>query len=132
MSKRSACETDAVVGRNIRARRLVLNMSQTALADQLGLTFQQVQKYENGTNRIGASRLLQIAQLLAAPIAALFDGTESDGDSQSALPDYLSNAQAVRLARAFADVDDTDVRRAIADVVENIAERERRKARNKQ
>ena len=66
--------TDKYVGSRVRMRRLMLHMSQERLADQLGLTFQQVQKYEKGTNRIGASRLQHIAEILQVPISFFFEG----------------------------------------------------------
>ena len=73
-AKKGPNSTDVHVGRRVRMRRKMLAMSQTKLGDALGLTFQQVQKYENGTNRIGASRLEQISNILQVPVAFFFEG----------------------------------------------------------
>ena len=72
--KKAPNDTDKHVGSRVRMRRMILGMNQTALGDALGLTFQQVQKYEKGTNRIGASRLQHIAQILKVPVSFFFDG----------------------------------------------------------
>src|ERR1700693_5688041 len=74
MAKRSPNPTDTHVVNRVRMRRLMLNMSQTKLGDALGLTFQQVQKYEKGTNRISASRLQHISQILQVPVPFFFEG----------------------------------------------------------
>ena len=74
MAKKSPNPTDKYVGSRVRMRRLMLGMSQEKLGEKLGLTFQQVQKYEKGTNRIGASRLQHISQILKVPVAFFFDG----------------------------------------------------------
>ena len=74
MAKKAPNPTDKHVGSRVRMRRIMLNMSQEKLGDALGLTFQQVQKYEKGTNRIGASRLQQIAQILQVPVSFFFEG----------------------------------------------------------
>lgn len=79
MRKKGPHQNDVVVGRNIRIRRLAKNMSQTALAERIGITFQQIQKYEKGTNRVGASRLMQIAEALDVPIHSFFAGARSPG-----------------------------------------------------
>src|SRR5712671_5841663 len=74
MSKRRANASDAVVGRNIRTYRFARRMSQSKLGAAIGVTFQQVQKYENGTNRVGSGRLVLVAKALQVPLAALFKG----------------------------------------------------------
>ena len=74
MAKKSPNPTDKYVGSRVRMRRLMLGMSQEKLGEKLGLTFQQVQKYEKGTNRIGASRLQHISQILKVPVSFFFDG----------------------------------------------------------
>ena len=76
MAKKSPNPTDKYVGSRVRMRRLMLSMSQEKLGEKLGLTFQQVQKYEKGTNRIGASRLQHIAQILKVPVSFFFEGVE--------------------------------------------------------
>ena len=74
MAKKAPNPIDKHVGSRVRMRRMMLSMSQEKLGDALGLTFQQVQKYEKGTNRVGASRLQQIAQILQVPVAFFFEG----------------------------------------------------------
>src|SRR4026207_1137976 len=94
MAKKSPNPTDKYVGSRVRMRRLLLNMSQEKLGEKLGLTFQQVQKYEKGSNRIGASRLQHIGQILKVPISFFFDGLPSKpGDDSSKMPvaDYVSD-----------------------------------------
>jgi len=109
---RSANETDVVVGARIRLRRKQLNMTQTDLAQRLGITFQQVQKYEKGTNRVGASRLAQTAQILEVPITFFFPQPDvADGPDE--ILSLLADPQALELQRAFALVASAAMRRAI-------------------
>lgn len=115
--------TDIVVGRNIKLQRIAKKMSQTELGDRIGITFQQVQKYEKGMNRVGASRLMQIAESLEVPIQTFFEGAgaaeaESYADSPLGL---ISDRQALRLAQAFAGIGNVKVRRSIVELVEKIA-----------
>src|ERR1700727_2371498 len=81
MKSRGPQSLDKVVGRNVRVHRLAKGMSQTDLANELGITFQQIQKYEKGTNRVGSGRLFQIAALLEVPVTAFFEG----GDTQASV-----------------------------------------------
>ena len=116
--------TDVAVGRRIRSRRLLLGLSQMELGHRLGITFQQVQKYENGTNRVSAGRLQQIAQLCKVPVAFFFDGTAGKPAYPAHVTeglDFLDTAASVRLVRAFAEIDDAAVRRDIVALVEGIA-----------
>src|SRR2546423_1112368 len=104
MNKASA--TDAHVGSRVRMRRLMLSMTQEKLGQALGLTFQQVQKYEKGTNRIGASRLQHIAQILQIPVPFFFEGLpEHDDTAATPSPDfvnqYLASAEGLALTKAF-------------------------------
>jgi transcriptional regulator with XRE-family HTH domain len=110
------------VGRNIRIYRLQRGLTQTELADQLELTFQQVQKYEKGTNRVGSGRLLKIATFLGVPVTALFKGSDEmeDTDKQSIF-DQLAKPHANRLLQAFARIDDDGLRRSVVQLVEEIA-----------
>ena len=133
MSKRSGDPQDIEVGRRIRARRLAKGMSQTVLATELGLTFQQVQKYEKGTNRIGASRIQQISGILQVPVSFLFEGgpggnINADGSREATSPayvsDFLATSEGLALTRAFTRISDTKLRRSIVDMVEQIAARE--------
>jgi transcriptional regulator with XRE-family HTH domain len=113
---------DRLVGRNIRIYRLQKGLTQTELADELGLTFQQVQKYEKGTNRVGSGRLLKIATFLGVPVTALFKGSDemADTDKQSIF-DQLAKPHANRLLQAFARIDDDGLRRSVVQLVEDIA-----------
>src|SRR2546423_1511826 len=123
---------DADVGRRIRAQRLVCNMSQTELGNRVGITFQQIQKYEKGVNRVGAGRLARIADVLKVPVAYFFagDDTPSDsGDSVNAGLSFLETAGAVRLARAYSQIEDAHVRRALVELAEELAGRKTRKPR---
>jgi transcriptional regulator with XRE-family HTH domain len=113
---------DIEVGRRIRVRRLERQMSQTELAEQLGVTFQQVQKYEKGVNRVGAARLQRIANALDVPISFFFTVGDRSSQMESVMP-FLETAHAVRLMRAFANISDPAVQRSILDLVERIARR---------
>jgi transcriptional regulator with XRE-family HTH domain len=122
MSRKGPDSVDRIVGRNIRIYRLQRGLTQTELADQLDLTFQQVQKYEKGTNRVGSGRLLKIATFLGVPVTALFKGSDemADTDKQS-LFDQLAKPHANRLLQAFARIDDDGLRRSVVQLVEEIA-----------
>jgi transcriptional regulator with XRE-family HTH domain len=116
---------DKYVGSRVRMRRLMLGMSQEKLADAIGLTFQQVQKYEKGTNRMGASRLQQIANVLEVPPTYFFDG--SPGQSRTHhnsmpdfMPDFTSTSDGLALARAFLRLPKT-LRRSVVHLVEEMA-----------
>jgi transcriptional regulator with XRE-family HTH domain len=127
LAKKGPLPTDVVVGRNIRLRRLEKRLSQTDLGHRLGVTFQQIQKYENGTNRVGAGRLLQIAEVLDVPVQSFFEGARPGDIPETGSPSKLiSGPQALRLARAFARIEDSTVRRAVVGLVEGIADRKKR------
>jgi transcriptional regulator with XRE-family HTH domain len=117
---------DKHVGSRVRMRRVLVGLSQEKLGDSLGVTFQQVQKYEKGTNRIGASRLQQISKVLGVPVSFFFDdapGEENktdgfaDGGSSDYVVDFLSTSEGIALNRAFLRVRDPRVRRRIVDLV---------------
>lgn len=113
---------DVAVGRNIRMHRIAIKLSQEALGDRIGVTFQQVQKYEKGTNRVGASRLNMIATVLGIPVSRFFDDvTPSGRKNQPALTELLAEPRALRLARAFAEISDGDLRQTIVQLVERLA-----------
>jgi transcriptional regulator with XRE-family HTH domain len=131
MGKKSPQQTDVVVGHNVRFWRLERKMSQTDLANLLGLTFQQIQKYENGANRVGASRLMQIAQALDVPIHAFFDGAGPQTDDPVSPIRFVGDQQALRLVQAFADIEDAGLRRSVVSLVEGIAERKTQEGRAK-
>jgi transcriptional regulator with XRE-family HTH domain len=129
MGTKRAGPVDAIVGRRIRTRRLLLAMTQTQLAQQLGVSFQQVQKYENGTNRVGAGRLVQIAQILGIPIDALLQGLNAPTRKTLQADDpleLLSTGAAVRLAQAFSQISDRQIRNALVSLAEGIAAGRRR------
>jgi transcriptional regulator with XRE-family HTH domain len=122
MSARSPSSIDVAIGRNVRIRRLAKGLSQSQLAKRLGLTFQQVQKYEVGAGRIGSSRLLRIAASLEVPVAALFEGV--DGAANARAPSMLSllaDARSFRLARSFAAIKNAGLRLSIVGLVEGVA-----------
>ena len=117
---------DKHVGTRVRMRRKMLDISQVKLGDALGLTFQQVQKYEKGTNRIGASRMQQIAQVLKVPVEFFFEGAPdaismSASDISSSINDFISSTDGLRLVAAFMKIKDTDLRRRIVRLVDGIA-----------
>jgi len=116
---------DIDVGRRIRAQRLVRGMSQTDLADRIGITFQQVQKYEKGVNRVGAGRLTRIAEVLGVPVAFLFgasdSGTPAFGNGGNEAFAFLETAGALRLVHAYADIKNPRIRRALVTLAEQIA-----------
>jgi transcriptional regulator with XRE-family HTH domain len=128
--KRIANPVDKHVGSRIRMRRLMLGMSQEKLGNGLGLTFQQVQKYEKGTNRIGASRLQLISQLLQVPVPFFFEGAphlpgQSIGIGPAPSPAYVFNFLAttdgLALTKAFMQIQQPGLRRRIVHLVEEIA-----------
>jgi transcriptional regulator with XRE-family HTH domain len=113
---------DIAVGCNVRLWRIAKGLSQAQLANRLGVTFQQIQKYEAGSNRIGTGRLVKLASILGISIAALFDGAEGTGPSRSRLA-LIADKRSFRLARAFAAIADTTVRLSLVNIVEQIAKR---------
>ena len=131
MTKKAPNPIDKHVGSRVRMRRMMLSMSQEKLGDALGLTFQQVQKYEKGTNRIGASRLQQIAHTLQVPVAFFFEGAPdlgavspngmSEAPSPTYVSDFLATSDGLALTKAFMRIHDAKLRRRIVDLVEHIA-----------
>jgi transcriptional regulator with XRE-family HTH domain len=133
MSTKAPNPVDKYVGSRVRMRRIMLGMSQEKLGEALGLTFQQVQKYEKGTNRIGASRIQQISGILQVPVSFLFEGgpggsMSADGSAEATSPsyvsDFLATSEGLTLTRAFTRISDSKLRRSIVDMVEQIAARE--------
>ncbi len=133
MSTKTPDPIDKYVGSRVRMRRIMLGMSQEKLGNSLGLTFQQVQKYEKGTNRIGASRLQQIADVLQVPVQFMFEGAPisagsangfSEAPSPAYVSDFLSTSEGLALTRAFTRIHDAKLRRSIVDLVEQVAARE--------
>lgn len=126
MAEKSANPIDSHVGSRVRMRRLMLDMSQEKLADALGLTFQQVQKYEKGTNRIGASRMQQISNILKVPVAFFFDGAPQPGkqldQSRTAITRLLATPDGLALVTAFVKIKNPKVRRSVVQLVEHVAD----------
>jgi transcriptional regulator with XRE-family HTH domain len=123
---------DIHVGSRVRLRRTMMGMSQEKLGDSLGITFQQIQKYEKGTNRMGASRLQNIAVVLNTPVAFFFedapqsvDETAGEGINESKSPnyivDFLSSSEGLQLNRAFVKIENNIIRRRIIDLVKSLA-----------
>src|SRR6202521_5010685 len=122
MAKRGPDPQDIQVGQRVRALRLERGMSQTNLADQLGLTFQQVQKYEKGANRIGAGRLHRISEILGVPVSTLFASSDGPHESSKKLFEFIDTAASVRIMRAFSKVRDPKVQQALTRLAEAIAQ----------
>lgn len=131
---RRANTMDAHVGTRVRLRRMELGMSQERLGERLGLTFQQVQKYEKGTNRIGASRLYDLAQVLGVAIAYFYEGAQVEPQMLSGgaggfaertpepyMATFLASREGVELNRAFQRITDPRVRRTIIELCRSIA-----------
>jgi len=130
-NKKRPNPTDTHVGSRIRLRRNMLGMSQEKLGENLGITFQQIQKYEKGTNRVGASRLQAIANILGVPVAFFFEdlpghdaggnrGFAEDSSASFAL-DFCTSAEGLQLNRAFVKITDLKVRRRIIELVKSLA-----------
>jgi len=122
---------DHHVGSRVRLRRMLLGMSQERLGESIGITFQQVQKYEKGVNRIGASRLLQISEILDVPVEFFFeeaphiDGRREPGmaeaDSETFILEFLNSREGLELNRAFAKIADPKVRKRVVNLVRSLS-----------
>ena len=127
MEKKKPNPIDVHVGGRVRTRRLALGISQEKLGGALGLTFQQVQKYEKGTNRMGSSRLQQIANILQVPVTFFFEGApgqtkaESKAPSSNYVSDFLATADGLALTKAFMRIKDAKLRRSIVNLVDDVA-----------
>jgi len=126
---------DVHVGSRVRLRRMFIGMSQERLGEQMSLTFQQIQKYEKGTNRIGASRLFQLAEVLNVPVGFFFEGLDvphpaaqaagfAEPNSETYVMDFLDSREGVELNRAFVRIKDPKVRKSIVDMVRAMADAE--------
>jgi transcriptional regulator with XRE-family HTH domain len=130
LNRKSPDLIDRHVGSRVRMRRMMLDMSQTDLGQAFGVSYQQIQKYEKGLNRMGASRLQQAANILGVSVSFFFEnlpGTQPPGQG-APLPDYIdefvSSYDGMRLIRAFMRLDNGGVRRAIVTLVEEISSRD--------
>ena len=132
MAKKSPNPVDKHVGARVRMRRMMLNMSQEKLGDALGLTFQQVQKYEKGTNRVGASRLQAISNILQVPVSFFFEGAPhlpghsgmGEAPSPAYVSDFLATSDGLSLTKSFRKIKSSKMRRRIVSLVEQIADSE--------
>jgi transcriptional regulator with XRE-family HTH domain len=113
---------DVLVGANLRLYRNAAHVSQTELAEHLGITFQQVQKYEKGTNRVGAGRLLTISTVLKVPVATFFEGAKAAPNTR-APAQLLNRRDAYKLAEAFDKISNPQIRDALVALVVILAER---------
>jgi len=129
---RGPTSIDRHVGSRVRLRRQLLNMSQERLGEELGVTFQQVQKYERGANRIGAGRLWLLSRILDVPVSFFYDGAAeaegrggfSEGDQTPIVDDFIQSSDGVALAQAFSRIRDPKVRRRILELVRTLAAEE--------
>ncbi len=120
---------DVHVGSRIRIRRNILGMSQEKLGELLGITFQQIQKYEKGTNRVGASRLQAIASIMTVPVAFFFEDAPGLGGEPAGLAEetgarefeMMNSAEGIQLQRAFVKIADAKVRKRILELVKSLA-----------
>ncbi len=131
-SKKQPNPVDIHVGSRVRLRRMMLGMSQEKLGEHLGITFQQIQKYEKGTNRIGASRLQHIARVLTVPVSFFFEdapGTPSGGAggmaegglNTSHVVDFLSTSEGIQLNKAFVRIKEAKLRRRVIDLIRSLS-----------
>jgi transcriptional regulator with XRE-family HTH domain len=129
VGSKQANAVDIHVGLRIRAARLAAGLSQERLGNELGVTFQQVQKYEKGSNRVGASRLSDAAKILAVPVSFFFENDEGSDKSRKAndgllaVTQALSTPEGIRIARALARISDPNLRRRLADLLEAMVDR---------
>ena len=125
--ERAANAVDKKVGQRVRSRRLEIGMSQERLAELLGVTFQQVQKYEKGVNRIAVGRLLDIANALEISASRFFDGLERRGvaeDGQDYVNDALATPEGAQLMALFATIKSQKIRRKVLELVRTLADDE--------
>ena len=130
MAKKQANPIDIQVGNRVRIRRMLIGMSQEKLGDLLGLTFQQVQKYEKGVNRIGAGRLFEVSRILNVPVDFFYEGVSVAGQPESdgaPVMEFVSSGEGLQLALAFMKIKDAKVRKRMLDLVKSLADEEQQK-----
>jgi transcriptional regulator with XRE-family HTH domain len=121
MTQKRATAVDTHIGHRMRTRRQIMGLSQETMADKLGITFQQVQKYEKGTNRISASRLRDVAAILDVSVGHFFEGFGGAGSAEDgAVEDIVSDREGMALLRAFYQIQDAAIRRALVDLAQSI------------
>lgn len=134
MVKKNPNPIDVHVGSRVRMRRMLVGLSQEKLGERLGLTFQQVQKYEKGSNRVSASRLYQMAQILGVPVQFFFEDLPeaakgpfgsatgfAESSQETLIMDFLNSSEGLQLNKAFSEISDAAVRRKVVDLVKTIA-----------
>ncbi|HEX4295447.1 MAG TPA: helix-turn-helix transcriptional regulator [Rhizomicrobium sp.] len=131
MPKKHANPVDAQVGSRVRLRRMLIGMSQERLGELLGLTFQQVQKYEKGVNRIGAGRLFDVSRILGVPIDYFYESVSSqtsggrsfsENETSPPVMEFVSSGEGLQLSLAFMRIKDPKVRKRVLDLVKSLAE----------
>ena len=122
MVSRAVQDADREIGKRVKIRRLDLRMSQEKLGDAIGVTFQQIQKYEKGTNRISVGRLQVIAKILKVPVAYFFNGDGGGSGPGHEMFSLLESTYALRLMKAFLQIQDRQIRRSTVELVESLAE----------
>jgi transcriptional regulator with XRE-family HTH domain len=126
--KKQANPIDVLVGNRVRLRRMLIGMSQERLGELLGLTFQQVQKYEKGVNRIGAGRLFEVAHFLGVPINYFYEGAldqnaaVNDDTPNPPVMEFLSSGEGLQLSLAFMRIRDGKVRKRVIDLIKSLAD----------
>ncbi|MGD9867683.1 MAG: helix-turn-helix domain-containing protein [Hyphomicrobiales bacterium] len=134
MARKGPNPVDVHVGSRVRLRRMLLGMSQEKLGESMGLTFQQIQKYEKGANRIGASRLYHLSKVLDVPVQFFFEGSPgaaasapsagaglSEPDQEAFLYEFLNTRDGLELNRAFVSIKDPRVRKSVVDLMRSLA-----------
>ncbi|NKL33268.1 helix-turn-helix domain-containing protein [Rhizobium leguminosarum bv. viciae] len=123
MKAKSPNSIDVYVGNRVRVRRKTLGMTQNGLAELLGITFQQIQKYEKGTNRIGASRLQRISEILRVPVGFFFEngGSGPSDTATSELNSFLSSKEGLALNKAFIAIEDPNIRQKLVALAKSLA-----------
>ncbi len=133
-SGRKPNPVDVHVGSRVRYRRMIIGMSQEKLGEKMNLTFQQIQKYEKGTNRIGASRLFQLSKILEVPVGYFFEDAFANSapvqasnslhepEQEGYILDFLNSREGLELNKAFAKIQDPKVRRRVIDLVRALSE----------
>lgn len=126
MAKKSANPIDAQVGNRVRMRRMLIGMSQEKLGESLGLTFQQVQKYEKGANRIGAGRLFHVARILGVPVTYFYEDVAGERAAAGFAEDppvmeFLASPDGLQLSLAFMRIKESKVRKRVLDLVKSLA-----------
>jgi transcriptional regulator with XRE-family HTH domain len=137
VAKKQANPIDIQVGNRVRIRRMLIGMSQERLGDLLGLTFQQVQKYEKGVNRIGAGRLFEVSRILNVPVDFFYEGVAAqltgqlgmaESDAAPPVMEFVSSGEGLQLSLAFMKIKDAKVRKRVLDLVKSLAEEEEQKS----